>query len=70
MPTKKKATEKPVAKKKTVTKKTNKAIKGDKYVCNVCGLVVAVDKVCDCVHACKILCCNKIMKTQKKTTTK
>lgn len=36
--------------------------KGTKYACSVCGLVVAVDTVCNCVGVCDIICCEKPMK--------
>ena len=71
------ATKKAVAK-KTTTKKTDakkpaakttkmkKAFtKGDKYVCNVCGLVISVDKACGCVESCELICCDKPMKAKK-----
>ena len=63
----KKATEKTVAKKKPAAGKTKKAMKGDKYACNVCGLVVSVDTVCGCIDTCNIICCDKLMKHKKKT---
>jgi hypothetical protein len=60
--TKKITPKKPAAK---ITKK--KAFtKGDKYVCNVCGLVVSVDKACGCVESCELICCDKPMKAKKK----
>ncbi len=46
--------------------KSQKAMKGDTYTCNVCGLVVSVDTVCECIDACNILCCEKPMKLKKK----
>jgi hypothetical protein len=64
----KKATEKTAAKKKTAAGKTKKAIKGDKYACDICGLVISVDTVCGCIDTCNILCCDKPMKHKKKTT--
>jgi hypothetical protein len=62
MPIMKKATEKTGAKKKPAAKKTRKAVKGDRYACDVCGLVVSVDTVCGCIDTCDILCCGKPMK--------
>ncbi len=58
--------------KKTVAKKTAKASikktkgvkKGTKYACEVCGLVVSVDRACGCA-VCDLLCCGKPMKTKK-----
>jgi hypothetical protein len=52
------------------TRKTKKASKGDKYVCNDCGLVVSVDTVCGCIDTCNIVCCDKPMKIKKNTTKK
>lgn len=45
---------------KKVAKKGSK--KGEKYTCEVCGLVVTVDEECGCVQACDIICCGKEMK--------
>ena len=42
-----------------------KMAKGDSYVCEVCGLSVLVDEVCDCVDVCDIICCGKPMKEKK-----
>ena len=47
------APERPSAVKKTV--------KGDRYICEVCGLAVIVDEVCGC-GACQIICCGEPMK--------
>lgn len=68
------ATRKAVSKtKKTVARKTTKAVskkkvakKGDKYVCDVCGLVVSVDNACGCVESCDLICCGEQMKSKKK----
>jgi len=57
MPAKK--TVKKVAVKKTAVKK------GDRYACDVCGLVVAVDEACGCARSCDIVCCDEPM-TRKK----
>jgi cell division septation protein DedD len=46
-------------------KKTKKANQGDRYSCEVCGLVVSVDETCGCVDACDIICCGKEMKAGK-----
>ncbi len=52
--------------KKYGTKKTNRATKRDaRYSCGVCGLVVTVDNICDCVEACDIICCGQEMKPKK-----
>ena len=39
-----------------------KAVKGESYVCEVCGLAVIVDEVCGCVETHEIVCCSKPMK--------
>jgi hypothetical protein len=57
MPVKKATARKVPAKKRTV--------RGDTYVCEVCGLAVSVDKVCGCVDVCDIVCCGKPMKPRK-----
>ncbi|HOE16723.1 MAG TPA: hypothetical protein PLX02_04550 [Syntrophorhabdaceae bacterium] len=69
------ANKKPVAKVKPAAKKhavkakpaaKSSAIKkGTKYACSVCGLVVSVDTVCNCVEVCDLICCGKEMKTKK-----
>jgi len=57
---------------KKVTKKISKkgvkkdVKKGDVYQCGVCGLAVTVDKVCGCIDACDIICCEKQMKPKKR----
>lgn len=61
--TKKTTSKKPAAK---IIKKKKAFTKGDKYVCNVCGLVISVDKACGCVESCEIICCDKPMKAKKK----
>jgi rubrerythrin len=65
---KKTATKKTTAKKPaaTITKKKKAFTKGDNYVCNVCGLVVSVDKACGCVESWELICCDKPMKAKKK----
>jgi len=63
MTTKKTAAKKPAAK---ITKKKKAFTKGDKYVCNVCGLVISVDKACGCVESCELICCDTPMKAKKK----
>ena len=59
---------KPAAAKKAAAKPQAKAVnkKGAKYSCAVCGLVVSVDTVCDCVDVCDLICCSKPMKVAKK----
>ena len=73
------ATKKPAAKAKPVAKKlaakTKPAAKkpaakssmkkGTKYACSVCGMIVSVDTVCDCVGVCDLICCGKAMKVKK-----
>lgn len=57
-----------MAEKKASEKVGKKAAKkGDAYQCGVCGLVVTVDEVCNCVDACDIICCGEEMKPKKKT---
>jgi len=63
---KKAAPKKAAAKKPTGTAGRKKGMKkGDKYVCNVCGLVLSVDTACGCVESCDIICCDKPMKSKK-----
>lgn len=38
-----------------------KVKKGDKYVCDSCGMAVTVDKAC-CCEPCGIACCGQDMK--------
>jgi hypothetical protein len=40
------------------------ARKGSKYECEKCGIVVTVDKNCNCV-ACDLMCCGAPMKEVK-----
>jgi hypothetical protein len=37
-----------------------KAKKGEKYVCDACGMVITVDKACGC-DPCGITCCGQDM---------
>ncbi len=71
-PAKKTAAKKPAAKKAAPAKKAaavkakpaaakGAMKKGTKYACSVCGLVVAVDTVCNCVGECDIVCCEMPM---------
>jgi hypothetical protein len=49
--------------KKAKAKKTSsagKAKKGDKYVCNSCGMTVKVDEPCGC-DSCAVTCCGEPM---------
>ena len=56
-----------MAQKKAVKKVAKKVVKkGDVYKCDVCGLAITVDKVCGCVDACDIVCCEKQMKPTKR----
>lgn len=41
-------------------KKSVKARKGARYVCNACGMTVAVDKEC-CCDPCDLTCCGQNM---------
>ena len=61
------AAAKPVAAKaKKPAKTSKKKVKqGDRYSCDVCGLVVSVDEACGCVDACDIICCGQQMKATK-----
>ena len=56
-----------VGKKEAPVKKTarKKAVKGECYVCDVCGLSVVVDEVCGCVETHEIFCCDQPMKQRK-----
>jgi len=48
------------------------AKKGDKYKCEECGLVIAVEDPCGC-ETCEIVCCDQPMKpvkVQEKTKSK
>jgi hypothetical protein len=71
--TAKKATVKKTTLKKTTAKKMVKpagrkmkeVVPGDRYSCNVCGLIVSVDEDSGFVETCDIICCGKPMKTKK-----
>jgi hypothetical protein len=58
-----------MAEKKTAAAKKaparKKVVRGDTYVCEVCGLAVTVDEACGCVDVCDIICCGKPMKAKK-----
>jgi hypothetical protein len=62
-----KAAAKPAAAKaKKPAKTSKKKVKqGDRYSCDICGLVVSVDEACGCVDACDIICCGQQMKATK-----
>ena len=45
------------------------AKKGTKYECPECGVVVMVDKTCDCAP-CDLMCCGVQMKEVKPKVTK
>ena len=49
--------------KKPVSKTKKK--EGEKYACEVCGLVVSVDEACGCVDACDIVCCGTPMRKKR-----
>lgn len=44
------------------------ARKGEKYECSECGVVVAVDKNCECAP-CDLICCGVPMKEVKPKAT-
>ena len=53
-----------VIKAKAKAKKTSssgKAKKGDKYVCNSCGMTIKVDEPCGCGDSCAVTCCGEPM---------
>ena len=58
---------KPATAKATKPAKTGKkkVRSGDRYSCEVCGLVVSVDEACGCVDACDVICCGQQMKARK-----
>ncbi len=62
-----KAAAKPAAAKATKPARTakKKVKSGDRYACEVCGLVVSVDEACGCVDACDIICCGEEMTARK-----
>lgn len=51
--------------KKKLAKKAVKAKNNNRYACEVCGLSVTVDNICNCVDACDIICCGRSMKSKK-----
>ena len=52
-------------KKKKPSKEKKKMKKGDKWVCEECGLAVTVDEVCGSVDACDLTCCGKEMQLKE-----
>lgn len=50
------------AKKTTAKSRREKVKAGEKYSCEVCGLVVSIDETCGCVDACDIVCCGEEMR--------
>ena len=54
----KQAGAKPTKPDKTSKKKANM---GDRYSCEVCGIVVSVDEACGCVEPYDIVCCGQQM---------
>ena len=50
---------------KKSAKKTARGKKGNRYTCEVCGLIVTVDSACGCADACDIVCCGHAMKPKK-----
>ena len=66
MPTKKVVKKQPQKQvKKTKVAKRSTLKKGSKLSCNVCGMVVTVDALCDCVETCDLICCDEPMKVKK-----
>lgn len=54
-------------KKVTKSTKKNKLKKGEKFVCNECGLVISVEKPCGCEEDCySFVCCDEPMELKKK----
>jgi len=64
--TKKAATTAKKTVKKVPAKKKAAVKKGDRYACDVCGLVVSVDSACGCARSCDIICCDEPMTPKKK----
>jgi hypothetical protein len=58
----KKVAAKGPAKKAPARARTKKVSRGDRYSCEVCGVVVSVDEVCGCAKAHDIICCGQPMK--------
>ena len=56
---------KPAAAKATKRAKTGKVKQGDRYSCDVCGLVVSVDEACGCVEPYDIVCCGQQMERNR-----
>lgn len=56
-PVKKAPATKAIAKKVTAAR----AVKGDGYSCEVCGLAVTIDEQCGCIEAHDIICCGEPM---------
>ena len=48
---------------KTQAAKKSKA--KENYACTVCGLLITVNNVCNCVEACDIVCCNEPMRKKR-----
>ncbi len=61
------AEKKDTTKKATVAHRTpaKKATRGDKYVCEVCGLGITIDEECGCAEFHEILCCGQPMKAKR-----
>ena len=54
------------AAKKTPAKGGPKKVRrGDRYSCEVCGVVVSVDEVCGCAEAHEIICCGQAMTAKR-----
>ncbi len=59
------AAERPAAQKTPSRRGRGKVTQGNRYSCDVCGLVVSVDEVCGCVDTCDLICCGEEMKLKK-----
>jgi hypothetical protein len=65
--TKKAVAKKPVAKKAVAKKPAGKpaVMKGDRYECRECGMIITVDETCGCVGFHPIICCEEEMTPKK-----
>ncbi len=59
------AAPKAAAKKTPVKGGAKKMRRGDRYACEVCGVVVSVDEACGCVDAHGIICCGRAMTAKR-----
>jgi len=51
--------------KKVVKSAPKKSKAKENYACTVCGLLITVNNVCNCVEACDIVCCNEPMRKKR-----